>query len=121
MKKLIVLLFIVLGIAAGIIYYKNWRHNLLTKKIPQLVFLKSDSLYRITYDDVDVDEIEGEIHIKNLQLKPDTTYKKPGDSTLPRDLLQVTVPEVHITGVKTDSAILNKQIIAARITLTTRW
>jgi len=117
MKKLIVLLFIVLGIAAGIIYYKNWRHNLLTKKIPQLVFLKSDSLYRITYDDVDVDEIEGEIHIKNLQLKPDTTYKKPGDSTLPRDLLQVTVPEVHITGVKTDSAILNKQIIAARITL----
>jgi hypothetical protein len=116
-KKLILLLFLVLGVAAGIIYYKKWRTDLLRKKIPQLVFLKSDSLYRITYDDVDIDEIEGEIHIKNLQLKPDTTYRKPNDSTLPRDLLQVVVPEVNITGVKTDSAILNKQVIAAKIML----
>ena len=95
MKKLVLLLVIVLAIAAGIIYNKSWRTYLVRKKIPQLVFFKSDSLYRITYDDVDIDEMEGEIHIKNLQLKPDTTYRKPNDSTLPRDLLQVIVPEVH--------------------------
>jgi hypothetical protein len=118
MKKLIFLLFLVLLVAAGLFYYKKWRKDFLHKKVPQLVFLESDSLYRITYDDVDIDEVDGEIIIKNLQLIPDSTYKKPTDSTLPRNLLQVTVPEVFITGVQTDAAVLNKEVLASRIKLT---
>jgi hypothetical protein len=118
MKKLIFLLLLVVAAAAGLIYYKKWRSDFLRKKIPQLVFLKSDSLYRIAYDNVDVDEVDGEIVIKNLQLIPDTTYKKPGDPTLPRNLLRVTVPEVYISGVQTDAAVLNKEVIASKIKLT---
>lgn len=118
MKKLIFLLFLVLLVAAGVVYYKKWRKELLQKKLPELVFLESDSLYRITYDDVDIDEVDGEILIKNLKLIPDSTYKKPTDTTLPRNLLQVSVPEVHITGVQTDAAVLNKEVIASRIKLT---
>ena len=118
MKKLIFLLFLVLAVAAGIVYYKNWRSDFLRKKVPQLVFLKSDSLYRITYDTVDIDEVEGEIVIKNLQLIPDTTYKNASDSALPRQLLKVTVPEIHITGVQTNNAVLNKEVLATKITLT---
>jgi hypothetical protein len=117
MKKLIFLLFLILLIAAGIVYYKRCRSNFLHKKIPELVFLKSDSLYRITYDTVDIDEVDGEIFIKNLQLIPDTTYKKPTDSTLPRNLLRVTVPEVYISGVQTDAAVLDKQVLATKIKL----
>ncbi|OQP65998.1 hypothetical protein A3860_15530 [Niastella vici] len=118
MKKLIFLLFLILLIAAGIVYYKRWRRDFLHKKVPELVFLKSDSLYRITYDTVDIDEVDGEILIKNLQLIPDTTYKKATDSTLPRNLLRVTVPEVYITGVQTNAAVINKQVLATRIKLT---
>ena len=118
MKKLIFLLFLVLLVAAGLVYYKRWRASFIQKKIPQLVFLESDSLYRISYDTVDVDEVDGEIFIKNLKLTPDSTYKKPTDSTLPRNLLQVTIPEVHITGVQTDAAIIDKKVIAHRIELT---
>lgn len=118
MKKLIFLLVLVLLVAAGLIYYKKWRSELLHKKIPELVFLKSDSLYHITYDSVDIDEVEGEIVIRNLQLFPDTTYKKATDSSLPRNLLRVTVPEIYISGVQTDAAILNKEVIASKIKLT---
>lgn len=118
MKKLIFLLFLVLLVAAGLFYYKKWRKDFLHKKVPQLVFLESDSLYRITYDDVDIDEVDGEIIIKNLQLIPDSTYKKPTDSTLPRNLLRITVPEVYITGVQTDAAVLNKEVLASKIKLT---
>ncbi len=64
MKKLIFLLLLVLLIAAGLIYYKKWRSDFLHKKVPELVFLESDSLYRITYDAVDIDEVDGEIMIK---------------------------------------------------------
>src|SRR5689334_14985233 len=118
MKKLIFLLVLVLLIAAGLVYYKKWRHEFLHKKVPELVFLESDSLYRITYDTVDIDEVDGEIMIKNLQLIPDSTYKKPTDSTLPRNLLRVTVPEVYITGVQTDAAMLDKEVLASKIKLT---
>ena len=117
MKKLVFLLLLVLLVALGLVYYKKWRKNFLHKKVPELVFLESDSLYRITYDTVDIDEVDGEIMIKNLQLIPDSTYKKPTDSSLPRNLLRVTVPEVHITGVQTDAAVLNKVIIASKVKL----
>lgn len=118
MKKLIFLLVLVLLVAAGLIYYKRWRSEFVHKKIPELVFLKSDSLYRITYDSVDIDEVEGEITIRNLQLVPDSTYKKSTDSTLPRNLVRITVPEIHITGVQTNAAVLNKEVIASKIKLT---
>jgi hypothetical protein len=118
MKKLIFLLVLVLLVAGGLIYYKKWRSDFVQKKVPQLVFLKSDSLYRITYDSIDIDEVEGEIVIRNLQLIPDSTYKKPTDSTLPRNLLKFTVAEIHITGVQTDAAVLNKEVIASKIKLT---
>jgi hypothetical protein len=59
MKKLIFLLVLVLLVAAGLIYYKRWRSEFVHKKLPELVFLKSDSLYHITYDSVDIDEVEG--------------------------------------------------------------
>lgn len=118
MKKRIVLLLLVVVVGAGIVYYKKWRNEFVRKKIPELVFLQSDSLYRITYDDVDIDEIDGEILIKNLQLRPDTTFKKSNDPALPRNLLQVTVPEIHITGVQTNDAVLNKEVIASKIKLT---
>jgi hypothetical protein len=118
MKKLIFLLVLVLLIAAGLVYYKKWRNEFLHKNVPELVFLESDSLYRITYDAVDIDEVDGEIMIKNLQLIPDSTYKKPTDSTLPHNLLRVTVPEVHITGVQTDAAVIDKEIIATKVKLT---
>lgn len=120
MKKwlLFLMLIVVVAIGAGIVYYKKWRNTMLRKKLPELVFLKSDSLYRIAYDDVSVDELEGEIIIKNLRLTPDTTYKKANDPELPHQLLQVQVPEVHITGVQTDQAVLSKEIIAGQIKFT---
>jgi hypothetical protein len=116
-KRIIFLLLILLGIA-GFIYYKNWRRDFIRKDIPKLVFLKSDSIYRISYDDLYVDEVEGEIIIKNLQLYPDTTYKNSTDSTLPKNLMRITVPELHVTGVRTDAALLNNEITAAKISIT---
>ena len=118
MKKLLFLFILILLIAAGVVYYKKWRSDFLRKDVPQLVFLESDSLYRITYDTIDIDEVDGEIMIRNLQLTPDSTYKKSNDSTLPNNLLQVTIPEIIITGVQTDAAVLNKEIIASMIKLT---
>lgn len=117
-KALVVFLICVLVVVSGIFFYLRWRHNFLRYDLPSLVYLKSDSLYKISYDDMYIDEIGGEVRIKNLRLVPDTTYKKTGDSTLPRQLLNVLVPELHITGVRTDQALIDQEIVAGRIQLT---
>src|SRR5215831_6663560 len=119
MKKVTILIvagFIV--IVAGLYFYKKWRHDFLRHRVPELVFLKSDSLYRITYDSVDVDEIAGEITINNLHLRPDTTYKNISNGTLPAKLLEVTVAQLRISGLKTDRALLDKEIVAGKVKLT---
>jgi hypothetical protein len=116
-KRIIIIVALILVGVAAFLYYKNWRRQFLNKDLPNLVFLKSDSVYRISYDDLYVNEVAGEIRIKNLQLQPDTTYRKSTDSSLPKNLLRVSVPELHVTGVRTDMALLNKEINAARITI----
>jgi hypothetical protein len=116
-KLLITIAVIALLVVGGIYIYLNWRHDFIRRQVPKLVFLQSDSLYKISYDDVYIDEINGEIKVQNLRFTPDTTFKQPGDSTLPRQLLDVFVPELHITGVHTDQALLNKEIIASKIQL----
>lgn len=118
MKKVIIIIAVLFVIiAGGLYYYKKWRHDFLRHKVPELVFLKSDSLYRITYDSVEIDEIAGEITIKNLYLRPDTTYKRISTGTLPAKLLEVKVEQLRITGLKTDRALLNKEIVADKVKL----
>lgn len=117
MKKLLILLILVLVLVAGFFIYKDWRRDFIRKQVPHLVFLESDSLYKISYGDIYIDEINGELIVKELRFTPDSTYKKPGDSSLPLTLLDVYVPELHISGIQTDAAILNKEIIARKIQL----
>jgi hypothetical protein len=118
MKKVVIIIAVLFVIiAGGLYYYKKWRHDFVRHKVPELVFLKSDSLYRITYDSVDIDEIAGEITINNLHLQPDTTYKRISNGNLPTNLLEVKVEQLRITGLKTDKALLNKEIIADKVKL----
>lgn len=118
MKKILILAAILVVIlVAGAIYYFNWRHNFLRKELPQLVFLKSDSLYQISYGDLYIDEVGGEVIIEKLYLKPDSAYRSDKNS-FPKSLLEVYIPKLHLTGVHTDQAVLNEQLIARKLQLT---
>lgn len=118
MKKILVFASIlVVIVVAGAVWYFKWRHNFIRQQLPQLVFLKSDSLYQISYGDVYIDEINGEISIDNLVLRPDTTHKKEAGDILPNSLLEVSIPRLHMTGLHTDQAVLNEEVIARKLQL----
>lgn len=118
MKKILILsvVLVVVLVAAAIVYF-NWRHNFIRNKVPELVFLKSDSLYHISYGDVYIDEINGEVDIKDLVLRPDTTHKNdPGDK-IPHVMLEVSIPRLHLTGLRTEQAMVNEELIARKLQL----
>lgn len=119
MKKILIFsTILVILVVAGAVIYFNWRHNFIRNEVPQLVFLKSDSLYTISYGDVYIDEINGEVRIDNILLKPDTTHKTDKDDILPRVMLEVFIPRLHMTGLHTEQAMLNEELIARKLELT---
>jgi hypothetical protein len=116
MKKLNIFIAIVLvALVAGAWVYFNWRSHLVKTKLPELVYLKSDSLYTIQYSKVLIDEVAGEIKINNLLLLPDTSQKKA--EKLPKLLVQMYIPVLHLTGLRSDRAVLNEEVIARNLKL----
>lgn len=119
MKKILIFTSILIVLlVGGAIFYFNWRHNFLRRDLPQLVFLKSDSLYSISYGDVYIDELNGEIIIEKLLLRPDSTHTTEPGEGLPRTMLEVYVPRMHMTGLHTDKAMMNEEVIARKLELT---
>jgi hypothetical protein len=117
MKRILIFsTILVLVVSAGAIIYFRWRSDFVKNQLPQLVFLKSDSVYTISYSSVVIDEINGEIKIEDLKLTPDTTHKKEADS-LPRVLLEVSTPLLHLSGLHTDEAMMNEEVIARKLLL----
>ena len=60
-------------IIAGVyVFYKIKKHNFLDRGLQNLVEKKTDNLYKINYDSISVDEVGGDVYIKNLYVKGDT-------------------------------------------------
>jgi len=60
------LLIPVIIIAGVYIFYRMKKHNFLDRGLQNLVENKTDSLYKISYDSIAVDEVGGDLYIKNL-------------------------------------------------------
>lgn len=117
MKKLIIFaLIVVVALVAVAWMYFSWRSHFVKKKLPELVYLKSDSLYTIQYSKVFIDEVAGEIKINNLLLLPDTS-QKDRRGKLPKLMVQLSVPVLHLTGLQSDRAMLNEEVIARNLKL----
>src|SRR6201999_3630988 len=73
---------------------------------------KTNGLYTVRYSDMQLDEVGGYLHVTGLQIVPDTARFRElvKEKRNPALLMQVTVPELTIAGVKTPEAMLNKKI-----------
>ncbi|KAA9040742.1 hypothetical protein FW778_01490 [Ginsengibacter hankyongi] len=109
------LLFIILGvILVAVSLYFVWQNNkyrFARDKLKSTVSEQTDSLYKIKYDSLYFDEITGEAYLKNIHIGPDTTIiKRTKLDDLPYILLDITISTLKVNGVKTDKALLGKQM-----------
>jgi hypothetical protein len=105
---------IVAVIAAGLLFWNQFKYRLVNKKIDNLVSHQSGGLYSISYQNLVIDEALGDLSVENIEMTPDTlVYRKMiTDQTAPADLFFIRIPVLKITGVKTPKALLNKEIVA---------
>lgn len=117
------LLFLILGIlvVAVVLYviWQNHKYQIVGNKLAATIAEKTDSLYKIKYDSIHFDAVTGEAYLKNIHIEPDTAIiKKTKLEDLPYILFDITIASIKVTGVKTDKALLGKQMIGDSVVIT---
>ena len=105
---------VVVIIIAGVLVWRNFKYKFVNKKIDQLVEVKSRGLYEVNYQNLVIDEAGGNITAENVEMLPDSLVYQymQEQNTAPENLFYIKIPKLHITGVKTPKALLNKEISA---------
>ncbi len=121
-KRKYILIIAAIIIIGGVAFYKIKKGNFLSKGLPSLVDDKSNSLYKITYDSITINEIAGNVFIKNLRLKGDTLWQlnmiSQGDTNAVKLLLDIDIPTLQVKHFKTAKALLNNQMECGQILIT---
>ena len=101
-------------IIAGVLVWRNFKYKFVNKKIDQLVEVKSRGLYEVNYQNLVIDEAGGNITAENVEILPDSLVYQymQEQNTAPENLFYIKIPKLHITGVRTPKALLNKEISA---------
>ncbi len=96
------------------ILYKIKKDNFLHHQLKNVVAAKTNQLYKIHYDSIAVNEVEGDLFIKDLNIKGDTSLQlqmlNSRDTNAAKFILDIYIPILKVKNFKTARALLSKQL-----------
>jgi hypothetical protein len=103
---------IIVGIIAGIVFWQNIKYKLVRRQLNTAISGKSAGLYLLSYKNLVIDEVAGDISVEDVHLSTDSlTYEELSKhENNPPTRIDVRIPKLEITGVKTPKALLNKEL-----------
>src|SRR5258708_18597680 len=101
-------------LSIGFFIWRNYKYQLVNRKLDNLVTGKSKGLYQLSYQHLVIDEALGNISAEEVVLIPDSLIylQLTEQKTAPESLFYIRIPKLSISGVKTPRALLNKEINA---------
>jgi len=116
-KFLIVSSILTLSITCLIFYWNSKKKSLVKSGLEEIVDKKSKGLYKIKYNDLQLDEIAGSLSISGIQILADSTALQSlkGTKEYPSIIFNVYIPKLNVLGVSTPKALLGKEIFASRL------
>ena len=116
------LFFILLAmvIAGGVWWWNQNKYGLIKAETSEHIFTKSNGLYRMRYEKLSLDEVNGNLKVTNLQIIPDSTrYRQLMENKEnPSLFVKIFIPELVVRGVKTPKAMINKNVEGRRLEVT---
>ncbi|HMH22539.1 MAG TPA: hypothetical protein VK563_12225 [Puia sp.] len=96
----------------AVIAWQFYKYKLVHKNVNKAVSEKTEGLYNIHYEGLSIDEVSGILHVKNIEIIPDTAVygQLVREKKNPPMLIKLFIPALDILGVKTPKALLTKQI-----------
>ena len=119
-RKRILLISVLAAILLLVIAWQLYKYHFAQKKIAQAVEEKTKGLYLLHYDHLTFDEVAGMLHVKNIDIRPDTAVYQQmvRENKDPHMLLQIQVDALDIARVRTPKALLAKQLEGGKIKVT---
>ncbi|MCG2617050.1 hypothetical protein LZZ85_22330 [Terrimonas sp. NA20] len=104
-------------VAAAVIYWGFYRKQIIRTKLEDTIKEKSKGLYKIVYDKLDLDEVAGDLAVTDFSLSYDSmkylSMKQANDA--PPTLLNIKIPSIIVSGVKTPRALIDKEIVGKNL------
>jgi hypothetical protein len=114
-----VTLVILIITGSALLYWQLNKKRILRQEIESTVQKKSNGLYRLRYDKLQLDEVSGFLKITDIHLGYDSVilaaWMQQDDA--PSSLFNVYIPEITVYGVKTPQVLLNKEIKGSKLTI----
>jgi hypothetical protein len=116
--------YIIISIAAlfvlvGYLFYKSKKDDFLQHGLKNVVKEKTNYIYNVNYDLISVDEVGGDLFIKNIYIKGDTARQRQlvnnKDTNAAAVILDIYIPMLRVVDFKTARALLSKQLECKRV------
>lgn len=108
---------VILLVLAGFIGWNLIKYRFIKNKLKSAVYEKTNGLYTIRYDKMDLDEAGGYLHMTKLHILPDTAQFRQMIRTKknPPLAIELSIPELTVAGVKTPAALINKKVSGRKL------
>ena len=112
-----ILIVLLAGIGGAIAYWNVYRKQIIRDKLVDTIHEKSQGLYALHYDSLSLDEVAGDLSVANLELRYDSIKfdQLLKNEKAPPILVNITIPSISVSGVKTPRALLSKEIVGKKI------
>ena len=101
----------------GFWYWTTHKNKIITNEIEKAISKNNEGFYKISYDDMKVDEAIGSLSVSNMNLRFDSAVYAltEQEGKVPPMIFNISIPEISIVGVKTQKAFLDKEIVGRRL------
>ena len=112
-----ILIVLLASIGGAIANWNVYRKQIIRDKLVDTIHEKSQGLYALHYDSLSLDEVAGDLSVANLELRYDSIKFDLllKNEKAPPILVNITIPSISVSGVKTPRALLSKEIVGKKI------
>ena len=109
--------FLVAAIAVGSWFWTTQKNKIIKTGLEKAIVKSNKGFYKVSYDDMKIDESAGALSIRNMKLRFDSAsyraIEKKGQ--VPSMVFNIDIPEINVVGVKTAKALLDNEIIGKKL------
>jgi hypothetical protein len=117
--KRIVWIVVALVIGAAAFWWTTIKKKVVRDVVTKTVLKKTDSLYRISYDTSEIDELNGNVYLRNVQVKLDSSQwiRLVEKDSMPPVTIALVVDKITIKGLKELKLLNNSSLDVSSIIL----
>ena len=111
------LILMILATLFGLWYWQTYKKKIIRDRIEKAIADKNKGFYKVRYDSLDLDDVSGWLRIYNMHINFDSGRYALADKLgiAPPLLFTMHIPEIRIEGVKTQKALINKEIVGRKL------